>query len=64
MLLKVKIGLVLLAGLVFGVFSGLLGVGGGVLIVPFMLLLHYPMRRIVGTSAAAIVPLAVVGAAS
>ncbi len=54
----------LLAGAVFGVFSGLLGVGGGVLIVPFMLLLHYPMHRIVGTSAAAIVPLAVVGAAS
>lgn len=52
----------LLAGFVFGVFSGLLGVGGGVLIVPFLLLLNYPIQRIIGTSAAVIVPLAVVGA--
>ncbi len=50
-----------LGGATFGVFSGLLGVGGGVLIIPFMLFLHYRMHDVVGTSAAVILPLSIVG---
>ncbi len=50
-----------LAGAIFGMFSGLLGVGGGVLIIPFMLYLHYDMHHVVGTSVAAILPLSIVG---
>ncbi|MDF1796489.1 MAG: sulfite exporter TauE/SafE family protein [Coxiellaceae bacterium] len=50
-----------LGGAAFGVFSGLLGVGGGVLIIPFMLYLHYHMHDVVGTSAAVILPLSIVG---
>lgn len=61
---QVSVWVYQLAGFVFGWFSGLLGVGGSVLIVPFMLLLRYPMKTIVATSIAVIVPLSIVGAAA
>lgn len=47
-----------------GALSGLFGVGGGILIVPgLVLLVRMPQRRAVATSLAAIVPIAVAGAA-
>ncbi|TFC17404.1 sulfite exporter TauE/SafE family protein [Cryobacterium algoritolerans] len=55
----------LLVGLVAGLLSGLFGVGGGVLIVPaLVLMLGYGQRLAAGTSLAAIVPTATVGALS
>jgi uncharacterized membrane protein YfcA len=51
-------------GAVAGVLSGLFGVGGGVVIVPGLVLLgRMEQRRAHGTSLAAIVPIAVAGAA-
>jgi uncharacterized membrane protein YfcA len=44
-------GRLLLSGLAVGVLTGLVGVGGGFLIVPaLVLLLHLPMKQAVGTS--------------
>ncbi|AKB18137.1 Protein of unknown function DUF81 [Methanosarcina sp. WWM596] len=41
------------AGILIGFFSGLLGIGGGVIGIPIMLVfLHFDMRKAVGTSAA------------
>ena len=58
------IGLVLL-GLVAGFLSGLFGVGGGILIVPALVLLFgFDQRVAAGTSLAAIVPMALVGVIS
>lgn len=58
----VPFGRALLIGLVAGLLSGTFGVGGGVLMVPAMvLLLGVPQRRASGTSLAAIVPIAVFG---
>jgi uncharacterized membrane protein YfcA len=38
-------------GVLAGLFSGLLGIGGGVVMVPFMNgLLHMPLKRSIGTS--------------
>jgi uncharacterized protein len=52
-----------LIGLVAGLFSALFGVGGGVVIVPLLLLVHrYPQRAAMATSLVAIVFTAVVGA--
>ncbi|MGH9116350.1 MAG: sulfite exporter TauE/SafE family protein [Acidimicrobiales bacterium] len=49
-------------GLVAGFLSGLFGVGGGILIVPsLVLILHMAQRLAHGTSLAAIVPIAVAG---
>lgn len=46
----------LIGGLFIGMMSGLLGVGGGFIIVPFMvLLMRYDIHKAVGTSAAVIV---------
>ncbi len=43
-------------GLVMGIVSGLTGLGGGALMVPALVLLfHFPMRRAVATSSAAII---------
>lgn len=54
-----KIGIVGLAG---GFASGLFGVGGGVIFVPFLiLLLGFDSHLAVGTSLAAIVPTALAG---
>jgi len=48
--------LYVLAGVSIGFFSGLLGIGGGVIAIPIMLIfLHFDMRRAVGTSAAVII---------
>ncbi len=50
-------------GLVAGVLSGLFGVGGGIVMVPAMvLLLGFGQHRAHATSLAAIVPIAIVGA--
>lgn len=44
------------AGISIGFFSGLLGIGGGVLGIPIMLIfLHFDMRKAIGTSAAVII---------
>jgi uncharacterized membrane protein YfcA len=52
-----------LIGLVAGFFSALFGVGGGILIVPLLVLLAaFAPRRASGTSLAAIVLIALVGA--
>lgn len=49
-------------GLVSGLFAGLFGVGGGIIIVPALIMLyHFDMKIAVGTSLAAIVPAAFVG---
>jgi uncharacterized protein len=49
-------------GLVAGFLSGLFGVGGGILIVPaLVLILHMAQRLAHGTSLAAIVPIAIAG---
>jgi uncharacterized protein len=55
------VGLILI-GLVAGLFSALFGVGGGIVIVPMLLLLHrYEQRVAMATSLVAIVFTAVVG---
>jgi uncharacterized membrane protein YfcA len=52
----------LVVGLLAGFFSGLFGVGGGILVVPgLVLLMRMGQRRAHGTSLAAIVPIAVSG---
>lgn len=49
-------------GLVVGFMSGLFGVGGGVLIVPaLILLLHFEQKRATGTSLIGVAPIAIVG---
>lgn len=50
-------------GIAAGVLSGLFGVGGGVIIVPALaLVLRMPQRLAAGTSVAAVLPAAIVGA--
>jgi uncharacterized protein len=50
-------------GLVAGVLSGLLGVGGGIIIVPLLVaLVHLSQHQAHATSLAAIVPIGAVGA--
>lgn len=51
-----------LIGLISGICSGLFGVGGGIVMVPVMvLLLNMDMKRAVGTSLAIIIPTAILG---
>lgn len=55
-------GRVALVGAVAGFMSGLFGVGGGVVIVPLLLLLaRFPAKLATGTSLSAIVPISVAG---
>lgn len=59
----VRDGLAIASGLFVGVASGVLGVGGGVFLVPIMTLgFRIPQHAAQGTSLAAILPTAVVGA--
>lgn len=53
-----------IAGSVIGVFSGLLGIGGGTLTVPFLTWSRLPMKRAVATSAACGLPIALSGTVS
>ncbi len=51
-----------LLGAATGLLSGLFGIGGGVILVPMLvLILNFPQRLAAGTSVAAILPAAVVG---
>ncbi|HOW65558.1 MAG TPA: sulfite exporter TauE/SafE family protein [Candidatus Paceibacterota bacterium] len=51
-----------LIGLASGVASGLFGVGGGIIMVPaMMMLMGVPIKTAVGTSLAVIIPTAVIG---
>tara|TARA_R110002124_G_scaffold59064_2_gene163618 strand:+ start:2249 stop:3046 length:798 start_codon:yes stop_codon:yes gene_type:complete len=52
----------LIAGSSIGLASALFGIGGGTLMVPFLERHSIPMRQAVGTSAAAGIPIAIVGA--
>jgi uncharacterized membrane protein YfcA len=55
----------LLVGLVAGVVSGLLGVGGGIVIVPMLVLVGgLSQHHAHATSLAAVIPIAAVGAAT
>jgi uncharacterized membrane protein YfcA len=49
-------------GILAGAFSGLFGVGGGLIMVPLLIMLGYGERRATATSLCAIVIIAVVGA--
>jgi uncharacterized protein len=51
------------AGNVIGIFSSLVGIGGGTLSVPFMMYNNVPVHRAIGTSAAIGFPIAVAGTA-
>lgn len=50
------------AGAVIGAVSALAGIGGGVMVVPFLLWSGTPLRTAVGTAAACTLPVAVAGA--
>ena len=51
-------------GVLAGIFSALFGVGGGIVIVPFLLLLHFGQRQASATSLAAILFSSIAGAAT
>ena len=51
-----------LASLFIGALSSLVGVGGGVITIPLMSACNVPMRNVIGTSAALVLPIAVAGA--
>lgn len=58
-----EIALLVVVGIGVGILSALLGVGGGILLVPFMVLVAgYDQHLAQGTSLAVIIPTAVVGA--
>lgn len=52
-----------LFGLLAGVFSALVGIGGGTLTVPYLLLAGQPIKHAVGTAAAGGLPIALAGVA-
>ncbi|WP_214658848.1 sulfite exporter TauE/SafE family protein [Candidatus Formimonas warabiya] len=54
--------LVISLGLLAGILSSLLGVGGGIILVPGMMyLLKIPIKTAIGTSLAIILPTAIIG---
>jgi uncharacterized membrane protein YfcA len=53
-----------IAGIVIGIKSGLLGIGGGTLSVPFLVWCNIPMKQSSGTSAAFTLPIAIMGTIS
>ncbi|MCD8500065.1 MAG: sulfite exporter TauE/SafE family protein [Gammaproteobacteria bacterium] len=53
-----------IAGMVIGLFSGLLGVGGGILMTPLLIRLGCSMPESSGTSSASMLPLALIAGAS
>jgi len=56
-------GLAVLTGLLVGILAGVMGIGGGILLVPIMVLgFGYAQHIAQGTSLAAIVPTSIVGA--
>lgn len=57
-----RIARLVLIGVATGVASGLLGVGGGFVMVPALVMLGTPQREANGTSLAVILPVAIVGA--
>jgi uncharacterized membrane protein YfcA len=52
----------ILLGIAAGYLSGLFGVGGGIIVVPMLLMLGLDQRLAAGTSVAAILPTSIVGA--
>jgi uncharacterized protein len=59
-----KHGIILGFALIISFFSGLLGIGGGVFIVPLLIYCSLPMRKASGTSALSSLPIAIVGTIS
>jgi uncharacterized membrane protein YfcA len=57
-----RVARLILIGLATGLASGLLGVGGGFVMVPALVMLGTPQREANGTSLAVILPVAIVGA--
>jgi hypothetical protein len=53
-----------LFSLMVGVASGLLGIGGGLLLIPLLLWLELPMSQVSATSASCVLPVALAGALS
>src|SRR5437016_13327033 len=48
---------ILLVGFAIGIISGMLGIGGGVLVIPALVFFfHFPHRKCVGTSLALLLP--------
>ena len=63
MSLVVHDALAILSGLLVGILSGVMGIGGGILLVPIMVLgFGFAQHVAQGTSLAAIVPTSIVGA--
>ena len=63
MSLLLRDSLAIFTGLLVGILSGVMGIGGGILLVPIMVLgFGFPQHVAQGTSLAAIVPTAIVGA--
>ncbi|KAA3657408.1 MAG: sulfite exporter TauE/SafE family protein [Calditrichaeota bacterium] len=54
--------LYILLGVVTGLLSGLFGIGGGLLIIPALVLLSFPQKEAQGIAMAVMVPIVIVGA--
>ncbi len=51
--------LTIIVGGIIGIVSSLVGIGGGTLIVPYLMVLEQPMARAIGTSAVCCLPIAI-----